>query len=789
MWRRRATFGFLALLFFISAVTLPVSAASAQGSPTTVTDGPAPCSAGNPPNPLHGMCATYNGANTFYGIYGPGFPTALGWGICAWSPATGGWYPSPSYGYVLSDAPQGIDSGNLAAFGFALSELSSSGFFQGSASWSADDAAVAAKLVYDEYAWHTPLPLVSTGIQQAIDALHLWTYVYGVTGGSPQVSASLPGGASEFTSHTTVTISVRWPDGAPQSNIALTLSLTGAVFSQNQAPTLSVVTNTAGQASVDISATSQSASLVTLTSAMTMGLPGLSFYRPSQAFAQNAQLIFSPFAAQVQTATSTWSSLEPPPPMGQISVEKSGNDEPYLGVANATFEILSGSTVLDTLVTGDQGMTESSVPLPVGTYTLHEAVAPPGYQPVADRSVSVTADQTTVVSLTGGSGDLVEPATLSLEKVDDLSGAPLAGAVLAVAWDAQGTGNYVRLGTCTTDTSGLCVPPGNDGSSLLPGYYQVNELSAPQGYLVNPETAVDNIELAPGQSATVRFADDRALTSLSVEKTNVAEPGQGVPDATYDLYVQGTPPLSAPASTPLATQLHSNLTWYASGVTDAGGHLTFTIPVGFSWCVQERSAPPDYIVDPALRCTGVITAASPDPVRTVAVSEQVATVTLSAFKFNAARPGLGIPDATYALYVEGAFPPGFLPPSPPSGLVVPAGLSLWSVATTNAAGQLTFTLPSGHQWCLQELVVPANYLLDTGLHCTGVLSVSGQPSDDVALPELAATGNNGVTLLAWGTFLLVAGLVVLRRSAKSVHVSRSGMISDVSGVRTTRSVL
>ena len=84
-------------------------------------DGPAPCSSGGPTNPFHGYCATYGGRNTFYGSYGLGFPTPTGWGFCAENAATGGDYPSPSFGYSPSGAPPGADTANDNALGFALS--------------------------------------------------------------------------------------------------------------------------------------------------------------------------------------------------------------------------------------------------------------------------------------------------------------------------------------------------------------------------------------------------------------------------------------------------------------------------------------------------------------------------------------------------------------------------------------------------------------------------------------------------------------------------------------------
>jgi hypothetical protein len=142
---------------------------------------------------------------------------------------------------------------------------------------------------------------------------------------------------------------------------------------------------------------------------------------------------------------------------------------------------------------------------------------------------------------------------------------------------------------------------------------------------------------------------------------------------------------------------------------------------------------------------------------------------LAALKFNVASPGTVIPGATYALFVQGAFPAGFTSPEVPSWLAVPPGNELWAVSTTDGAGHLAFLLPSGHAWCLREIGVPSGYVLDDGLHCTSVLISTTPSGSTVALPELAATGAPLTRLGGAGVLLFSMGLALRRLIRRRAH--------------------
>jgi LPXTG-motif cell wall-anchored protein len=156
-----------------------------------------------------------------------------------------------------------------------------------------------------------------------------------------------------------------------------------------------------------------------------------------------------------------------------------------------------------------------------------------------------------------------------------------------------------------------------------------------------------------------------------------------------------------------------------------------------------------------------------DPVRTVAVPEKPKDVEIAAFKFNATQPNEGIAGASYALFVEHRFPSGYLPPTPPAGVVTPSGMFFFASGSTGHSGKLRFSVPAGYAWCLQELVVPQGYVLDPGLHCTGILTQSSPQVGTLALretPALPDTGSPLGSIVIIGVVFAGIGFILRRRN-------------------------
>ncbi|MEX1377292.1 MAG: SpaA isopeptide-forming pilin-related protein [Eubacteriales bacterium] len=193
------------------------------------------------------------------------------------------------------------------------------------------------------------------------------------------------------------------------------------------------------------------------------------------------------------------------PNNGFIEIYKTDDDTGEL-LSNAIYQILdSAGNEADRLTTDENGY-DISVELPAGTYSIQEVTAPYGY--VLDMTVYqdivVTADNTTTVDLT----DRKQTGAIIVNKRDIDTGnipqgdASLNGAVFEIYQLADDFDD-------TTVTPETIISEGafiervecgdNDyaeTSQLQLGKYGIIEIEAPEGYLINEEAQVVNIEYA-----------------------------------------------------------------------------------------------------------------------------------------------------------------------------------------------------------------------------------------------------------------------------------------------------
>ena len=1077
----------------VGALAIAIGGSLVLSGPSLVAfaDGPVACGPlTQPPDPGSGFCADYNGANTWYGTYGPGLPTPQGYGFCADQPASGGWFPVPAYNYTPGSAPAG-SGGDTNALGFAFSQGQAAGWWGGSPGlFNADQAAAAAKILYDTVVWGSPTPSMDPNVMAAYDDFDgLFIQAKGMSAGSPQMTASLTSKSTTFTTSATDQIHVQFPGtNKPFSGAGILLSIKNGTFNSATGPTsIGAATDGNGDLNVNIYATNGTPIVVTVSAVSSMGVAGINFWHPAAAY--SAAQIMAGYAAPkpVGLTQLLTSAGVPKPQTGTVSVQKAGNDEAYYGVAGAVFDVDQAGTTVATLTTAANGATQVSNAIPVGTYTVSEATPPSGYTTAPSQTVTVVANQNTVVSFTGTDQELIKPATLSIHKADAQGAAPLAGAEFAVSYSTANNADFDQnLGTCTTDALGTCSPTGNDGADLLPGNYEIKEIAAPPGYYLDPTTALQSVTLTPGESGSVTFADsllgslnlnktgddtayqsvtgavftlsgpvpspatmgtltigpsgmsntltgltpgtyslaettpppgyqaiaptqiavtdghatttvdvmdhavpaalsllkvdrqtnaplagavlhitydptdtgtysqdlgtctttsaglcaptgddgpdsllpgnyrvtevsaptgyqinpstasqditlaagmDGSLTfsdsllvgaqfqkvatgnvnsaevdltgatlavhqgsasgpvvatcstdstgscltnaalvsgspycwvetaapaglssgasgcftatnaqadepitvddaglfvAIAVKKVDAANTATSVPGAVFNLYRNaGTPtssgsvmvpPTSTPPTpadqtpttllttttvpsstttttsrsvttttqghtegqrTPRALEIDETRTLVAQATTASDGIATFPLQLpGYSYCAVEEQAPANYVLNSTPQCTNVLTGSAtvPPPVNTLTVTDTEATLSLQAHKFNVQVPDTSIPGATYDLYAEGSGPPASPVSQMPSDAAKVAGDTWFGRGTSDARGNLSFTIPAGYAWCLLEHAAPLNYMPDTALHCTSVLNSNAtEAASTVALPETLAT--------------------------------------------------
>ena len=135
-------------------------------------------------------------------------------------------------------------------------------------------------------------------------------------------------------------------------------------------------------------------------------------------------------------------------PIGAVSVLKKDADSGAV-LAGAAFDLISGSTVLQTVTTGADGKATFTNVQP-GTYAIRERSAPEGFllPSVNVQEVNVASGQTVSISFT----DQQVEGKIKIIKTDELTGAPLAGATFtmtrlscAPALNGAGVGEQITI--------------------------------------------------------------------------------------------------------------------------------------------------------------------------------------------------------------------------------------------------------------------------------------------------------------------------------------------------------
>lgn len=505
-----------------------------------------------------------------------------------------------------------------------------------------------------------------------------------------------------------VPVSLRLLDGRGKaiSGARVTLTATNTTVTSR-----TVTTDGTGQAKTTFTATGGDVS-VRITASAALPSPAPVVYAPMHpTYATRAQrVIFAGNTALTQTRVTTVKTVqEEPDTTATITVTKTGDATAYHPVDGAQFELRAGTpdgprVAGPVTISNGRAAFGPVVTNDVGDLWLVETAAPDGYT-VADP-VSVPTEGAATVPVK----NLVLRGTLRLVKLDAHTEAPVAGAVLRVHYDSDADGTYdTDHGTYRSEAEPVEV------AELLPGRYEVTEVTAPPGYEL-PADARSEVVLEPDGVLTVTFSDN-SLTTVRFAKrpVGVFDPKRySLADAVFVVTdgepILGEPPLPGDETPETTTSLRE----VGRCTTDAKGGCSLpvnSLVTGKPYCWRETAAPRGF----AKAEGGCFTATAVQDVTVIGVDEEGTYTTIELVKRDADDPERTLPDATYALYVEGGTEP-------------------LATATTGDDGVLRFppVLP-GERYCVREVTPPPGYQVDPALHCTD------GPVEDSATIRLAMT--------------------------------------------------
>ena len=268
---------------------------------------------------------------------------------------------------------------------------------------------------------------------------------------------------------------------------------------------------------------------------------------------------------------------------GRLIVKKV-NSDPGLAdysLAGGIFDIYDYDDVLvDTITTDANGIATSKM-LPWGFYSVIERLAPDGYihdgshhWPCMLSGHYNTTEDPTVLEITIPNAPQLGKITINKKNADAAMGNhSLAGAVFEIF------NGSTLVDTVTTNAQGVAT-----SKSLKLGTYTVKEKTAPQGFVLNPNSFTAKLEYA-GQHAqeaavSVDVPEQPQTGKISIKKAN-ANPALG------DYSLQGA-----------VFEIYSGSTLVDTVTTNAQGEAqSKTLKLG-SYTVKEKTAPHGYVLNP-----------------------------------------------------------------------------------------------------------------------------------------------------------------------------------------------
>ncbi len=194
--------------------------------------------------------------------------------------------------------------------------------------------------------------------------------------------------------------------------------------------------------------------------------------------------------------------INPATQIATIELEKT--DDTGAALAGAVFGLYDGDNKLISQATSAANGKVTFADVRIGTYTIKEISAPPGYTPsavvipvtltVKDVNTVVKASPYTVVNNRIG-------ATIQIKKVDASTKEALSGATFTLF-----NSNGAIIATATSGSNGLAT-----FKDVMPGAYTITETKAPTGYIASTEKITVTTELAKTYTYTVENTAKKKL--------------------------------------------------------------------------------------------------------------------------------------------------------------------------------------------------------------------------------------------------------------------------------------
>ncbi|WP_409967720.1 SpaA isopeptide-forming pilin-related protein [Bengtsoniella intestinalis] len=351
-----------------------------------------------------------------------------------------------------------------------------------------------------------------------------------------------------------------------------------------------------------------------------------------------------------------------------ITKVDSVDESPLEGV---TFEVSRDTTSIGTFKTDANGQILIE-DLEIGTYTVTEVDTIYGYVlNDTPQTVEVAMDDNIFLYTLHFTND--RQPTLTVNKIDSITGDPILGALFEVTYQSSktSTGEIRDLGTYYTDTDGQF-----ELLALDEGWYTVTELEPADGYAL-AEPLTQELHLSGNENAVMTF-ENIPLSALVIKKVD-ATTGEVLQGAKFSVsYLAGT---SGTGGTVIGNY-----------ETSVNGTIVITGLEAGTYIIQETQAPDGYVIDDAPE-TVYISGGTQDVVMVEFENQPDSGLIITKLDSSTGEP---LADATFQITTD-------------DGTVVGTGNGYY---TTDATGTIHIPNLTTDTYIVTEITAPDGYVLD-----------------------------------------------------------------------------